>query len=954
VSLPPDPLPIGPSEHVTRFRPSSVDRDQSWWQRYSKSLEQSFLSPTGHEVLEADSSFITQRGVLGAGSAGDSRWPISRVRKGLVLGAVQSGKTASMLGVAAQSIDAGIDMVVVLAGTRTSLWRQTTERLVRQLDRFDPAAATERAAQRLLVPDPLLDLDGEASPSLSELYSVNGPKFRRTLTSGRPTIAVVMKNVHHLRAMANVIRDRVIPAVERNGRPFHLLVLDDEADDGSILDARVEANLDPALHDLKQIPRAIVDLWETRPHTGQTSSPHIFATYIGYTATPQANFLQSDHNPLTPTDFVFALRTPWDRGALEPRSATYQEPRGLASFYSGGETFYTRLPNPALFCQTTSAPTEDLEDAVRAFLVAGAIRAWRAKDRGDTSGIRARHFASRAEAIEHSPTLHSMLLHPSSIIDDHFAAAADLLEVACGMGQEEAADYLADGHRSLPAERVERELLAKEAAWSGWLHRYRSSAAEVQDAFGLHQPRRVPADSDWPEIRRILLSEVVPLTQLKIVNSDPDADDRPQFEPIEVAPGEWSAAPDLSTIFIAGNVMTRGLTLEGLTTTMFLRTSNNPLADTQTQMQRWFGYRGGDLELCRVFMSTDQLGLFRRYHDADEALRRAVVSHMNDEGEDAAKHFVLAGLDFSATGKLTNVSNVPLCPGATPFVRLVNDGTATDSNVDLLAETFRDAPSEDLAVNGLRGRILVEPLRLTAAADLLDRLTFENYRPSVDGWEGERWQDLERKMSLDHDETEELTPFFRPPATGAAEPSPYARGGPYAIAAYLRLWSACLTRHTPGLVATDDAQTPWSLVNLSQKTAQQPQFYVGIRYGSGEPVVSGSLSKLPFTIRPMRRAVSEDRSELAAGWGSRNPDADEDDYFGDELFDYHLHKSPRPYVGPGQPVWRPPGAPGLILFHVVEIPDRPHPVVTVGTAMPLGGPDQFAARKPATPPSGRS
>ncbi len=39
------------------------------------------------------------------------------------------------------------------------------------------------------------------------------------------------------------------------------------------------------------------------------------------------------------------------------------------------------------------------------------------------------------------------------------------------------------------------------------------------------------------------------------------------------------------------------------------------MVDTQMQMQRWFGYRGAYLELCRVFLPAPQLELFRAYHD---------------------------------------------------------------------------------------------------------------------------------------------------------------------------------------------------------------------------------------------------------------------------------------------------------------------------------------------------
>src|SRR5262245_31572516 len=127
------------TEHVTRYPPQADDPApaSAWWERYAASLLSSSISPTSRRVIEADSRYIVEKGVLAAGPAGDDRWPDGRVRRGIVMGAVQSGKTASMLGVAALSLDAGVGIVVILAGTRVSLWRQSLDRLLQQLDRAD-------------------------------------------------------------------------------------------------------------------------------------------------------------------------------------------------------------------------------------------------------------------------------------------------------------------------------------------------------------------------------------------------------------------------------------------------------------------------------------------------------------------------------------------------------------------------------------------------------------------------------------------------------------------------------------------------------------------------------------------------------------------------------------------------------------------------------------------------
>jgi hypothetical protein len=114
------------------------------------------------------------------------------------------------------------------------------------------------------------------------------------------------------------LRANVFCEVKELDRTVQMLVLDDEADDGSILDAVVESSQDPIYGKLKQIPRSIANLWDPP----QGAPENLFSTYIAYTATPQANLLQEDHNPLAPRDFLISLRTPLEVGRFVPSSPT--------------------------------------------------------------------------------------------------------------------------------------------------------------------------------------------------------------------------------------------------------------------------------------------------------------------------------------------------------------------------------------------------------------------------------------------------------------------------------------------------------------------------------------------------------------------------------------------------------------------------------------------------------
>lgn len=918
-------------EHVY-FNPPASQQADSWWARYKSQL--TGLTNTARASVEADSRYILQRGILAADATRPEQWSSRRSRTGLVMGSVQSGKTASMLGVSALAIDHGVDIVVVLAGTRLSLWRQTYERLVQQLDSGEENA--QKIKRRLLCPPPGIALSEQMHP-LTTTYRLAPPQVRQRLSHDKPLIIVAMKQTDHLHALAASLRTNVFPAVKELGRAAQMLVLDDEADDGSILDAVVESSQDPIYGRLKQIPRAIANLWDPP----QGSPDNLFSTYIAYTATPQANLLQEDHNPLAPRDFMIALRTPLDVGLPvdttdpgnlnAPRSSTYPEPVGIRSYYTGGEVFYRRGEAGGLCVPTTNSAQQDLADAVRAFLVAGAIRLHRSGKLGPASVMTAQ-FDTEDEALASVVLPQSMLYHPSAAILDHFRGAEDILLWAGIQDRETARNLLEAGDARLPGTLV-NALQADPAPWAQWLEKYAASARAIEDEFDVLPPKTFP---DWETVQNLLVDEVIPGTRIAVVNSDPNADERPAYKPSQDrGTGKWSAARDISTIFVSGNVMARGLTLEGMTTALFQRSSANPLADTQMQMQRWFGYRGPYIELCRVFASNDQLTLFRAYHDVDEAVRTAITERMMNG---APKPTVLQGLNFDATGKIAGVGNLPLSPGARPFVTVINDGQQADPNADVVAELFARPSSDVTVANVLRGRILNVPLELTGAAGLLDRLTFSDYQPRREGFHADLWSGIEARAHAVAPLRD--PPFYRPPDRNG-EGDKHRRACPYAIAAYLRLWSASLTRPIKGLFVTGNPGGLWSYADLDRKTVEQPRFWVGIRYGDGDAVSNSSLARLPFKIYATTKRVIG--GELKTTWGASDPAAGPGQYRGDVYFDYYHRNLAVPISS--ETAWRPSGSDGQILFYVNQHPGDLYPTVAVGVCMPAGGPEQFAATR---------
>ncbi|MFN3847764.1 MAG: beta-1,4-mannanase, partial [Paracoccaceae bacterium] len=132
--------------------------------------------------------------------------------RGLVVGHVQSGKTANMTAVIAKALDSGYDTVIVLAGLTNKLRHQTQLRLYSDLVRRNPLNWQVLTSNEV-------DRDFRAPPQGGFLSH-----------SDKAQLAVIKKNVSPLGELRKAIRE-TLPAVLQQLR---VLVIDDECDQASV------------------------------------------------------------------------------------------------------------------------------------------------------------------------------------------------------------------------------------------------------------------------------------------------------------------------------------------------------------------------------------------------------------------------------------------------------------------------------------------------------------------------------------------------------------------------------------------------------------------------------------------------------------------------------------------------------------------------------------------------
>jgi len=533
-------------EHQSWLPARLPDIDPYYWQRYEKYLNRNGWPPRVTSTLDRIADEILD---LMGDPLKDGEWK----RRGLVMGDVQSGKTATYIALCCKAADAGYRLIILMTGTLENLRRQTQERLDAGFVGLDSAGLLSQQRITREVGVGLLDRRRQAG-----VFTSKTTDFKSTLmnTLGfrlnafrEPVLVVVKKNKRILENLGNWLRSYNADANGRIDTP--MMLIDDEADNASI--NTNPANSDPTA--INERIRALLNLF-TR------------SSYVGFTATPFANiFIDPDSegemigDDLFPRHFIYSLESPTNYIGSQVIFGDDATANILREITDAEEVFPSRHRRNLIIGDLP----DTLLEALRVFIISNAIR------------------DLRGEGNTHR----SMLVNVSRFTDVQ-TQVAEMINYKLREINREIRNY----SQLTPAEACKSETISKiRQTWE----------REFEDA-GI----------EWPDVQRALLRASLPI-EVRAVNQRTGA-----------ASLDYSAYRDsgLRVVAVGGNSLSRGLTLEGLSTSYFLR--NSQMYDTLLQMGRWFGYRDGYADLCRVWLAEDAIGWYQHITSATEELRSEI------------------------------------------------------------------------------------------------------------------------------------------------------------------------------------------------------------------------------------------------------------------------------------------------------------------------------------------
>jgi hypothetical protein len=538
-------------------------------------------------------------------------------RRGMVVGHVQSGKTSNYVGLINKATDAGYKVIIIIAGTISSLRRQTQERIDSgYIGRNSSAFIREKENKIVGVGNYIV---GKDIYSLTSAYYKSGDEGdfsqsvanRLNIPIGKnPVVFVIKKNKSILENLIDWFsKDVNAKVVDGVPKLFDVpaLIIDDEADAASVNTAKT---IDEA-KTINKLIRVLINLFNQ-------------STFIGYTATPYANlFIPQEFNEditavvkektyqigrdLFPKDFIINIKAPTNYiGAAkifgfeninqeftkEPldifRNIDDAEPifkvnvsplRQNARWDSHDITAYDKDRLPDYLPQS-------LEYAIKSFILTCAIR----RVRG------------------HENKHNSMLIHVALLVK--------WIDRVARLVNEKTKEYK-DAIQS-EDEAILNEL--KEIYITDFL----PTTQNVLDNLDYTDIRI--KQHTWEEVKNELKNAVLKIDVRSVHGTRSTTNlEYHNIEEIDYNRHENG----LSVIAVGGSRLSRGITLEGLSISYYIRTTR--MYDSLMQMGRWFGYRPGYVDLCRLYTTNQIFEWFNHITLATEEMR-------NDFDEMTATH----------------------------------------------------------------------------------------------------------------------------------------------------------------------------------------------------------------------------------------------------------------------------------------------------------------------------
>lgn len=538
-------------------------------------------------------------------------------KKGLVVGQVQSGKTANYTGLICKAADAGFGLIIVMAGIHNNLRSQTQIRIDESFLGFDTqhTRAFDQKSIKIGVGKPGF---GKSNVAHSLTSSLEKGDFTQGAANALglnfdtpdPIIAVIKKNPHVLRRIyqwlaAQADEETDLGRVIRNKS---LLLIDDEADNASI-----NISDDPER-------QSSINGWITQ-------ILNLFGknAYVGYTATPFANiFIPLDDQNLFPRNFIKNIPAP--SNYIGPEKVFGFSPLEEEEASNSVLPIVNRINDYRDFVpdrhkkddQKPSSLPESLKRAIRCFIITCAIR----RLRGQT-------------------TVHnSMLVHVSRFVlwQEHITDLVNNQFLFYRRGIDQNDKTIIEEFRQT----FEHDDLRYNSFVSVSQRIIDSNLKNLDSQIQVHK---------WTDVLQHL-NDAAQLISVKSIHGG-------SKDVLDYS----NPNSKISVIAVGGNKLSRGLTLEGLSVSYYLRASK--MYDTLMQMGRWFGYRGGYVDLCRLFTSRELNEWFCHITLAADELREE-FDYMSDIAGSTPEQYALKirtspdGLMISAINKMRNATTVQI------------------------------------------------------------------------------------------------------------------------------------------------------------------------------------------------------------------------------------------------------------------------------------------------------